>query len=443
MDEEGRRIVFDRLQEDIRNGDLTLEQAKRELAETPGMTVGDLGPGLRDLTDTLAQTPGPAGRGIRKTLTDRNKQQWKRIFPKLSEAIGAEDNFAIARRELVRKMRDDAETNYGEAYQTPIRLTARMRELFSTDSGKAALKEGKALRRELEKNPKALDMKGAMQSTRDMDYMLQAYDDVVSGLYRKGKGQRATAAKANRNELRQLLYSANPAYQEARRAWAGDMANNNAMDKGLRLFTDDADITAEVIRDMSDSEKMHFKIGNLRAIARKLGNKSDTSDITKGIFDSENKRQAVTLAFGGRKQFDDFMDFIEREQKMFNNYKEATQNTKTAKYLTAGVNPGGRLAQILGYTLALKGGGGELARATGYGAQKLHQMVSPAAARAAREEQLTARQSGLLMGTDIEALAQPRTMGGLLATGAQPSVGAGVGGLLAAGQPGLQPEPQQ
>jgi hypothetical protein len=435
INEDGRRLVMDRLQEDIASGDITLDAAKRELADTPGMMVADLGPGLRDLTDQLAQTPTPTGRDIRATLTDRNKAQWKRVFPKLAQAIGGQDNFGHARKQLIKDMRERADRLYGAAEAVPIRFTPEMRTMVTRPAFRPAIKTANQLRQLDDKSPlPGFPRPGTMMSTVELDQVLQGMDDVVNKAW---KDQPALAKRLGpmRNEFREMLYTANPALRTARKAWAGDKANDDAMDLGLRLFSDDADITAARMADMTDAEKQFVKIGHLRAIGRKLGDKSFTADITKGIFDKPRKLEAVRAAFGGRKQYDDFMNYIEQEQKMFNTFKEATANSKTAKYLAAGENPGGRLAQIIGYTGALGAGGGELARASGFAAQKLYGALSPKVAQQARKAAVTARQGGLLMGKDLEAITQPQTMGGLLATGAPVTPSAMMGGLLSTGLP--------
>lgn len=440
LNEQARRTIQESLEEDIANGHITLAQARQELADTPGMTIADLGPALRERADKLAQTPTVGARYLRDFLTERNKEQWARIHPRLSEALGrTDDNFATAKAQLINDMKSKSRELYDIAYQYPVRMTTRMREILNTPSGKSALAKGKVLRRELEKNPDALDIKGAMQSTRDLDYIIQSYDDVVSGLYKAGQGSRAKVVKELRDELREEIYSQNQYYRSARRQWSGDKSNENAMDLGLRIFNDDADIMGEVIRGMSPSERTNFKIGALRAITRKLGNKSDTSDISKGIFDSPNKREAMTIAFGGRKRFDDFMDFIEQEQKMFNTYAEAVGNSKTARRLFQDDTMGGKLAALLGYAGSLSNVthlppsiGAYLSRKAYETAQKNIQ-GNP-------QQMLSQGQANLLTSRNLDALMQPNTIHGLLDTGVPNIAAQGVGGLLATGypQPGVE-----
>ena len=426
LTDEGRQAVARAIQDDIDNGYITLDQARRELAETPGMTVADLGPATRELAEGIAQTPTAGGRQLRESLESRNRDQWKRIFPRLAQALGRdEDNFSAARRNLIQDMRQRADEAYGVAYQQPVRMTERMQQILATPSGRRALNQGKQLRANLEKDPAALDIRGAMQSTRDVDYIVQSFDDVVSQLYRSGRGRMATAAKDLRNEFRELIYQQNPSYREARQIWAGDKANENAMDLGLRLFRDDADMTADVVRSMTDGEVTHFKIGALRAIMQRLGNKSDTSDLTKGLFDRPNTREALRVAFGGRQQFDDFMRYIGREQRMFETFRQAVGNSATARRLAQAEGAGGDLASFVTY-----GGTGSLV-AAGI-ARRAFNAMRPSVRAQTRQNQVGERQAQMLTqqgSTALDEIMRPVT--GLLGTGPQPMLNAATGGLLA------------
>lgn len=421
---EGNEAVARAIREDIDAGYYTLEQARRELDDIPGLTVADLGPATREMAEQISQQPTPGGRQLRESLESRNREQYQRIFPRLAQALGRdEDNFGAARRALINDMRQKADEAYGVAYSVPVRMTQRMRDILNTPPGRRALNQGKQLRATLEKDPDALDITGAMQSTRDVDYIVQSFDDVVSQLYRGGRGRLATAARDLRNEFREQIYGQNPQYQQARQIWAGDKANENAMDLGLRLFRDDADMTAEVIRNMTDGEQMFFKIGALRAIMQRLGNKSDTSDLTKGLFDRPNTREALRIAFGGRQQFDDFMRYIGQEQRMFETFRQATGNSVTSRRLAQAQGAGGDLAAMLGYgstgSLVISGLSRRLAN------------MMPAARRQANQQAVGQQQAQQLMGgsTALDEVMAP--ISGLLGTGAQPRLAGATTGLLA------------
>jgi len=445
LNNEGKQAVVQAVKDDIAAGEITLDEAKRLLSETPGMTIADLGPSTRELAEEVSKMPVPASTQFRQWLKDRNKEQWHRVFPRLAQALTGkqEDNFGKATRELMSGMKMKAEKMYELAYASPVRITPEMRKLMKTPAGKAALKEGKLLLKEKGRDPKAvLKAKGGVVDTEDMDTILRAYDDVVNGLYRAGNSARAGAARENRDAFRELIYQQNPALRDARAMWASDKANEDAVELGLRIFSKDADISADLVRSMTDSEKAWFKIGALRATARKLGNKSDTADLTKGIFDRPNARDALRVAFGGKQKFDEFMDFIEREKKMFETFKESIGNSNTAKYLAqkSTQDTTSKLAALLGYGAAMSSGVGLPPSIGGYLARKATDATRKNVMNS-RMNMLTTAKVNALRGTDLDALMAPPRVEGLLGGNPVPTSAAALsGGLTAAGllQPGLK-----
>ncbi len=436
LNNEANQLILNSLDEDIAAGYIDdIDDAMRQLQETPGMTAADLGPAMQRLTETLAQQPTPGGRNLRNFLTERNREQWKRIFPRLAQAVTDDgtDSFAVARRRLVAQMEENADRLYGAAYARPIRVTNRMQEIMGNPEFKQALDTANRLRAFQGKDPLPdAPRAGTMMATRELDNILQGMDDVVTATFKDAPAIARQITKPLRNEFREIMYEQNPALGRARQQWAGDTLNNEAMDKGLRILRDDADFTAEVIRDMSQSELNFFKIGALRAIARRLGSKSDTSDLTKGLFDNPRTREALRIAFGGKQKFDEFMTFIEQEQKMFNTFKEAVGNSKTAqRIIDQTTDTTGRLAGIFGFAST-----GSLLVAGA--ARRLANVVMPGRRAAERATQLANRQADVLMQEGQSGLQQAltqRQLGGLLDTGVPMSVGRGTGGLLATGIP--------
>ncbi len=432
--QEAKDKILAAVQEDIDMGYInSMDDLARQMRES-GLSVADAGPMTRQLTEKIAQTPTAGGRAVENFLTTRNKEQYRRLFPKLAEAIGAEDNFSGARRQLIRNMTEQANALYDRAYSVPMRMTLPMKAIVSNPEFARALRTANRIRRGKGLNPLPKNIEAdAPISMEELDQILQGMDDVVSKDFKNAPAVARNITKPLRDSFRDMLYQANPAFREARTAWSGEKLNDEAMDKGLRIFTQDADITGDLIRDMGPSERGFFKIGALRAIARKLGNKSDTSDLTKGIFDSPNKREAVRIAFGNRQNFDDFMRYIEGEQRKFETFKQAVGNSATAKrVLQQTGDPGGILAGALGL-----GTTGSLLVAGA--ARRLYQAVRPSARRAQRAEDVINLQAPMLTSADpamLQQLQRGTSLGGLLATGGQPSVGVGLGGLLSTSVPG-------
>ena len=453
LQEEGRRRVVQAMAEDAQYMGFETEEemlkwARRELQDTPGMTVADLGPALRELTEEVAQTPTAGGRQIRETLIDRNKEQWGRVFPALKEAFGVDDQFSTARKKLLEEMRGRADRHYTAGHAITQRVTPRMRAIMQTDEFAEALTTANALRRLTPQDkggplPEISldDLRNLTQMTgRDLDYIIQGMDDVVGDAF-KNRPAVARRLKELREEFKGAVFQNNSSLKEARAVWAGDQATNDAFDMGLRVLRDDADVTADIVRGFgSESERIAFLTGALRAFTRKLGAKPETGDLTT-IFGSRNAKEALSAALGGGAKFRDFIKFIEGEQKLFGTFHQAVGNSATARRLKQTPDVFGKLAALFGYTGALASGTGAPPAIVGYGARRAYETIAPQGRRLAAERITRGQQAqGLLGGAEqLDDLMRPISLGGLLDTGVPVSAQMATGGLLGTGlpQPGV------
>ena len=444
LSNEGNQMILRSLQDDIDNGFIkSIDDLQRQIAETPGMTIADAGPAMRELTENLVQRGGPAAQELTEFLTTRNVDQYKRIFPNLARALSDEgDNFAAARRRIIQETQENANAAFEAAYGRTVRVTQDMVDEMAKPQFRRALSVANQLRAEAGKDPlPEFPPLGTMMSTKELHNILQGMDEVVSRNFKTSPTIATQITKPARDRFRDYLYRENPALRDARNQYGSDKLRDEALDKGLRLLRDDADITADVIRGMSEGERAMFRVGALRAITRRLLGKSDTSDLTKGIFDNPRMREAVEVAFGDSRKFREFMDFIAQEQRMFETFRQATGNSATARRLMSQSNEHiGRAAGLMGFGAT----GSLLVGATAKrAAQGIANIFRPAARQQARQQAMDQQISGALtQGGDVtgllQRLQQPNTLGGLLGTGVPTTAAGATGGLLSTGL--LQPE---
>lgn len=421
--EAGRRTVLQSLQDDIDAGHINLDDARRELANTPGMTIADLGPNLRAAAEDIMHSGTRAGVKTRAFYTDRNKAQWQRMYPELAKVLGrTSDNFHQAKQELLARSKNMAKELYDVAYAQPIRLTPEMRNILQAKAFGNVLKNADDLRHDalLAKGIKADDIQAtdftkAMQGTEEVDYIMRAMDARVSALYRSDNAaESALAAEARnlRNQFRDAVYSQNRYLQQARARWHSDRAVDEAMDQGRKIFNMDFDVVDDTVRNMSVGERNGFRIGVLRALTKRLGDKSDDADITKGLFNIDNKRKVLNTVFGGKKQFDEFLAYVKQEQKMFETYKGA-MGSQTANRLQSSANLGAQLAALGGYAGGMSFGGALPPAITGYLTKRGYMAAQNALQRTPIDE-ARKQQARLLMGSDLGQVLNPSTIGGLM-----------------------------
>jgi hypothetical protein len=212
---------------------------------------------------------------------------------------------------------------------------------------------------------------------------------------------------------------------------------------GTRILLDDADLTTDIIRGFdSESQRIAFLTGALRAFTRKLASKPETGDLGT-LFKSERARAALEVALGGRSKLNEFMQFVQGEQRMFDTFRAAVGNSATARRLKQTPEVGGKLAALFGYTGALASGTGAPPAIVGYGARRAYEMIAPQGRAMAQERLTRGAQAPLLMGEGagvLDDLMRNKTLGGLLNTGVPQTTAAGTGGLLSTGL--LNPDEQ-
>lgn len=428
--EQARRRLYEDLVRDAEAAGMPFDKTVNEipaamqarLAANPNMTVADLGRNLGQSAEMVAQTPGRGAAELVDFYRNRITGQYDRAMPEVQEALGGVGrNFAEIQRTVMDEARQVARPLYEESYQVPVRMTARMQELMQRPAVQAAYR--RAVR---EAADEGVELGPELNMAR-IDYTIRALNN---------RAQRAALndpadARRVRNiaaELTDEVGQQNEPFLRARQAWRGGRADEEALDIGTRIFREDADAVAEILRDMSQSELQHFRVGVMRAIERRLANKTDTSDITTELSKKRGVREALRVAFGSEERFNRFMALMRDEADMAHTFNKADRGSQTAARLAKQQDAmGNRLAGIAGMLTAPKAGlfpsvGGAAARGL-YGALR-----GPG-----YEEAVRNAMAPLLRSNDLSVLAPPAGLrGGLLSSNTPllPSLLGGPAGLL-------------
>ena len=467
LNEVGRRQIADLIEQDLRSGEWAdeaerlgispLDYVKRELAKND-MTVADLSPRLRQLTEDLAQTGTAAGRQIRQTLRQRAEGvrvdgevtggQYSRIMPNLTKAFGlrtTDSNFFQAMRAVQGAARRKADRMFGAAYRTNIEMSPSMfNTLTKTKAGRQALELAETIAENEQRQPPTIPGVGQTARTKDLHLLMQGLDDAVDDAYQNLPRGVADSFKRVRDQFVREVEVANPALGEARRMWGTQRQAVEAMEMGQNIFKEDAagaGITAAILRRMNPNAQLHYKIGVMSEIERRMGQKIDVADMTRDLLQKRNTRNILRQVFGDEDKFRQFMRLLETEHQMQLTFEQAVGNSATARRLTQGATDfGERLAQLAGYGFGIGTGTGIPPSTTGFLAGRLYRGTGAPAAAQRTYEDIAQNQANLLMGDDLSRIMEPVTLGGLLETGA-PTTGAfATGGLLGSGM--INPEVQ-
>lgn len=428
LNEVGRRQIAEAIEDDLEMRNLTPEQAQRELKQH-GMQLSDLGPNTQRIMEDIGQTGTRAGEVIRDELKTRVAGQYDRVVPKMAKALGLDPSnpskFQHHMDRLLKTAEDEAGPLYEQAYAKGIRLTDDMVNVLNrTATGKIGRKKATEYAAEaLEDIGSPLKRKdigpGVLLPTKHVDFMIRAMDDHVDKLFR-GKGKKGIAREAarRRDEFREAVYKANKPFEQARQAWAGPMQSQRAMEAGTDIFKEGAEAMAGKLSKMSEGERLYYRIGVMKAVEDKLARKKDYADIVSDVKDVRRVRDALEVAFGDSKKFDDFMETLTAESKMQETAQRVLGNSATARRLSQADNDfGEKLASLAGYGVSLSAGGFLPPSIGGYLAGKGFQSLDPSKRLSDAYKQLVAGQGQLLSGQDVMGALKPKTLGGLLNTG--------------------------
>ena len=436
---EGREALVEAYKKDIAGGHITPDGAMQELRDIPELAVGDLGPNLRNEFMRVAQMDIEGGAGIRHFVTKRNREQFNRLYPKLSKALtGQEDNnFARLSADMMADKKTAANTLYGQIAGNPARITDNMRAILRNPGSKMAIRKMNQIRQMEGKAPFDPGDASYTVTVDELDGLLRGFDAQLSSMY-KANGKLATAFKKNlAKPLKDEILDTNADLRTARQQWSSDTLVEEAMEQGNKIFSDDYRFTELMLDGLSDAEKTSHKIGVMQAFAKKLEGKSYDADLVKEVIGSPQKERVLSAVFGDRKSFQDFMAYVASENKMFQTMKEAMSNSNTVrKILQQHPDVGRKYAMQFGYNASLGPSTQGMAigpRLGGAIAESAYGMFNPREAAAQHGTNVANRQAQMLMSKDLQSMMQRQSLGGLLDTGVPQVTAAAVPGLLATG----------
>jgi hypothetical protein len=257
---------------------------------------------------------------------------------------GARGMYPLFER-LIEKRRQDSGPAY-DAYRGYNELPPGFGEAVQGivqrgDKGVLALARDKARFEGRSLSPRVadIDFTDADMIKRGLDrFIRNATDDATGKLTDAGRDHLQL-----RNELVDLIDSANPYYAPARAAWAGPSAMMEAAEIGRRLFmkSENPDVIRATAERMGGSEREAFMVGVLDAVTTKLGR---TTDLESGSrqFMTGNAQAAIKAIIKVGTRSDEeaemlanrLLQNVERESQMAAT-RSATLNPSATASLSA------------------------------------------------------------------------------------------------------------
>lgn len=270
-------------------------------ADRPGATIADVaGENVRGLVERVAQTPGAGRTVVNPALTARQQQQMARVTNDLTGLTGTRQSAAQAIEDTMAARSSAADPLYKTAMDFNARDVPEIMRAWTNETsagwGKAMLNSGD-FRRNLQTEYGIADA-----TNSPMMKVIDAWKKVVDGkigeAVRAGNNNRARILRDMRDRVVGVVDEHNPAYAEARNAWAGPSQYIDAVNdgKGILSKTLTADELRATLRDMTDAQREAYRIGAVAAIRGKMGSDpAKMGDMTKYLRSPEMREKIAAL----------------------------------------------------------------------------------------------------------------------------------------------------
>lgn len=348
------RAVSDLRNALARDGMTPQEALQRVAALGPEGRLADLGGNVRRLAEATAATPGSGAATAEQTLEERMAGQKDRLVGAVQKATGATSNYHNLTDVLMENRAKAAAPLYEKAFSVPV-SSDRLNAFVEEPIVKTALNKGlqiqrlEALAKGEKFDPNAYGMKatpnGDLELTgvpnmrtldaakRGLDDLVEQYRDPTTG--KLSLDQNGRALVQVKNALVQEMDRLNPAYAQARAAYAGPSASLDAMALGKRALNNDPEITAKVLGGLSEGDRQFFQAGLQKALTDKIESTPDGANAVRKIFGNPQIRKKLEAGFTTPGAFQEFEQAMNREATFAETRNQVLKGSQTARRLAA------------------------------------------------------------------------------------------------------------
>lgn len=329
---------------------LRIQRGANEAAanDVPYMPA-DSGPNARGLLAASARAPGPSRTVAQGNLQDRQEGLGERITGAIERDLGSTANPMDVGDNLISNAQATAAPLYEATYAAPGagRFGQRIMGLLNRPSMQRALDNAARLAREEGRDPTTMgfDVNSSGEITlsrtpswQTFDYVKRGLDDVIEGFRDPTSGRlnlntEGRAVNSTQRDFMRMFDEANPAYAQARAAYAGPVRMKSALERGTRALNMSADDLARLTRDMTPGERAMFQHGARYAMAQQAASRGDTANIVHALVGTGKKRLMMTRLFGGGENMTRFLRTLRQEQAGFETFRSASLGSPTAANL--------------------------------------------------------------------------------------------------------------
>lgn len=410
----------------------TPEQALARVKELQGQglrgaTLADIGENTQNLAFGAMAIGNDMQTPVARQLTDRFRSQAEEISDQMSQRLGTTtDDSAEYLKNLAQRQSQQARSAYPEAYAVDlpssefesVLTNPRFEEIYETARELSDLRrmrggDGVQPMPSFEEFGQLAD-RGTLP-TEFLHQVKRGFDAVIeSGTDITGKmSSKAQALAGVKKDFNEKIKELNPAYAKANKEFADIEQLKTANKVGLDIDKiPERELTSKV-GGMSLGEKDAFLNGLVNRFNTLVETTGRNQDFVRQVFNKGRRRNAIRRAFPegreGQKQFDDFVDFMESQERLARTNAKVLGGSPTATrqqiLRESGEQPGDGIIDLLS-----DGGAGivrrSLTKAVGMPEKAANQtlqtlfetdpnLLTPLVSRLQRQQQQMANPQGL------------------------------------------------
>lgn len=270
------------------------------------MTGADTAPELLSLAGAATRFSPTAGGTARNIMQERNLGQLGRYRQAIERDLGPIANIPQRSEDLIQQARQQAAPLYDQAYAAPGASSVQIDDLTSRPTFRQALQQAyrEVADEGLDPTTLGFDLNDAGEvvlsrtpSWRTLDYVkrgldnvIEAETDAINGI--SSAGRRAVSMK---NDLLGRMDNVNPAYAQARAAYAGPAAERQMLREGQLAARENPDQLSLDVASLSPAQREQMRLGYQSQLSSNAGRLRDNSNPWGQLYTDDAAQRLGTL----------------------------------------------------------------------------------------------------------------------------------------------------
>ncbi|MBL4858971.1 MAG: hypothetical protein JKY36_07240 [Erythrobacter sp.] len=303
------------------------------------MTLADASPELRSLGGSAVRfSPTTAGQA-RDVFAMRNQGQGDRLAEAVARDLGPVENIPQRSEDLLQQARAQAAPLYEQAYAAPGAENIDLSDLVGRPTFDKALREAysEVLDEGIDPSAAGLELVGedvllASPSWQSMDLAKRGLDNIIERGIRQGDMPEVRRAQQMKQALLSRMDEANPAYAQARQAYAGPVQERGFMEQGQQAYNARPDQLGVDIQGLTPEQQAQMRLGYQSEIMGRAGNLRNNSNPWAQL-NTPNTEGRMQVLYGGAEDADiaRLLDQRDLELQMAGSANSITGNSLTAE----------------------------------------------------------------------------------------------------------------